>query len=91
MYFPSDSWNQFSPKKSDKQSSNLPNSLAPLKPANDSETAEAVFKASTKQMLHDKRKEEIDKALDERDEARFLALTSAGWESLIFNELTKKS
>jgi len=90
MYFPSDSWNKFSPNKPSKTPFKLPNSLSPLDPENDSQTAEAIFRASTRQLFQEKRKEEIDKALDERNEARFLALTSNGWEALIFNQLTLK-
>ncbi|RFU60440.1 IDEAL domain-containing protein [Peribacillus glennii] len=45
--------------------------------------ANRVIQKVQKQYLENKRYMEIDKALDERDKARFLALTSKGWERVL--------
>ncbi|PLS14807.1 hypothetical protein CVD28_26270 [Bacillus sp. M6-12] len=45
--------------------------------------ANEIIKKVQRQYLQNKRYSEIDKALDEKDEARFLALTSDDWESKI--------
>lgn len=42
--------------------------------------ATAIIQKVQRQYLENKRYNEIDKALDERDKERFLALTSKGWE-----------
>ncbi|WP_110928696.1 IDEAL domain-containing protein [Bacillus massiliglaciei] len=44
------------------------------------EETNLVIQMVQKQFLEGKREEEINKALDNKDEERFLALTSKGWE-----------
>ncbi|RFU71229.1 IDEAL domain-containing protein [Peribacillus saganii] len=45
--------------------------------------ANEIINRVQRQYLQNKRYSEIDKALDERDQARFLALTSDNWESVL--------
>ena len=42
--------------------------------------ANQIINQVQQKFLNERRAEEIDKALDEKDKERFLALTSDGWE-----------
>ncbi|WP_419882228.1 IDEAL domain-containing protein [Peribacillus sp. B-H-3] len=45
--------------------------------------ADAVIKRVQRKYLEERRYIEIDKALDDKNEVRFLALTSKGWEHVL--------
>ncbi|PLT33430.1 IDEAL domain-containing protein [Bacillus sp. V5-8f] len=45
--------------------------------------ANRIIQKVQQQYLQNKRYMEIDKALDERDKERFIALTSKGWERVL--------